>query len=72
MTIPRLLAIYEYQKTSPPLHLMVASYFGLGKKAGDSSIGGARGDTDGSLLDMIPRDPVPWAPVGSVRKNSDG
>jgi len=51
---------------------MVASYFGLGKKAGDSSIGGARGDTDGSLLDMIPRDPVPWAPVGSVRKNSDG
>jgi hypothetical protein len=68
MTIPRLLAINEYQSNAPPLHIMVASYFGLGKKAGDKSVGGKRGEpgfTDDGLLDAIPRSPTPFTPVGS-------
>ena len=32
MTVPRLKAMTAYWKHSPPVHLMVASYFGIGKK----------------------------------------
>jgi hypothetical protein len=29
MTVPRLREMTEYWKSNPPLHLMVASYFGI-------------------------------------------
>lgn len=53
MTIPRLREITKYQKDNPPLHVMVAAYFGIGK---DSSSGNAaERDGDGnSLFDMLP------------------
>jgi len=31
MTIPRLLLMNDYWQQSPPLHTMVAAYFGIGK-----------------------------------------
>ena len=30
--LPRLQAFTEYSKRFPPLHIMIAGYFGLGKK----------------------------------------
>ena len=32
MTVPRLKAMTAYWKHSPPVHLMIAEYFGVGKK----------------------------------------
>ncbi|WP_284281126.1 hypothetical protein [Limnobacter litoralis] len=32
MTIPRLQAMTKYWETAPPVHVMVAAYFGIGKK----------------------------------------
>ncbi len=32
MTIPRYAAMMKYWENSPPVHLMVAAYFGIGKK----------------------------------------
>jgi hypothetical protein len=33
MTIPRVLEINQYQAKSPPLHVMVAAYLGIGSKS---------------------------------------
>lgn len=33
MTIPRLKGMQKYWEKNPPLHLMVAAYFGLGKSS---------------------------------------
>jgi hypothetical protein len=30
--IPRLLAMYKYWKSFPPIHVMLSSYFGISKK----------------------------------------
>jgi hypothetical protein len=32
MTIPRLQQMNEYWRNYPPIHVMIASYFGLGEK----------------------------------------
>lgn len=32
MTVPRLKAMTAYWKHSPPIHLMIAAYFGIGDK----------------------------------------
>lgn len=32
MTVPRLGALTKYWETSPPVHMMVAAYFGIGAK----------------------------------------
>ena len=34
MTIPRVVALFEHFKTSPPLHVMVAAYLGVGRSGG--------------------------------------
>ena len=51
MTLPRLFEIYAYQKHSPPVHIMVAAYLGVGieKKAGELDENGQ------SLFDLVPR-----------------
>ncbi len=33
MDIPRLKAILEYQETNPPVHQMIAAYFGIGSSS---------------------------------------
>ena len=54
MTVPRYLAIQRYQKDNPPLHLMVAAYFGVGKE-GESGPTASGVDSDGnSLFDLFP------------------
>lgn len=55
MTLPRYRAIYRYQKAHPPLHIMVAAFFGLNKtdEAAPKEL-----DADGkSLFDMMPQGP---------------
>lgn len=47
MTIPRLLSINQYHKESPPIHTMIASYFGIGKKSETNE----NGET---LFDLFP------------------
>lgn len=38
MDLPRLQALTDYWQRQPPLHVMVASYLGCGKKAGTQAI----------------------------------
>lgn len=47
MTIPRLLHINKYQQDNPPIHAMIASYFGDGKKSETNESGE-------SLFDLFP------------------
>ena len=47
MTIPRLLHINKYQKDNPPIHAMIAGYFGIGKKPETNENGE-------SLFDLFP------------------
>ena len=61
MTIPRLREITKYQNSNPPLHLMVAAYFGVGKDGGSGESKTFKTGTDlgrdengSSLFDMIP------------------
>lgn len=46
MTVPRLKAMTAYWKHSPPVHLMVAAYLGVGTKEADK-----QGDLDEFLRD---------------------
>ena len=51
MTVPRYLAIQRYQKDTPPLHIMVAGYLGIGSGGQQKS----EVDEDGnSLFDLFP------------------
>lgn len=57
MTIPRLKAMNLYWADNPPVHVMVAAYFGIGTNKKTSNTGRAREvDENGqSLLDLLPR-----------------
>lgn len=46
MTVPRLKAMTAYWKHSPPVHLMVAAYLGVGSKQEED-----KGDLDEFLRD---------------------
>lgn len=53
MTVPRYLAIQRYQKDTPPLHIMVAGYLGIGGGSG----GQQKSEVDeagNSLFDLFP------------------
>jgi len=50
MTIPRLEALNLYWKDNPPLHVMVAAYFGIGKKETKE----AENDNLEEILSMMP------------------
>lgn len=51
MTLPRVKEINAYQKHSPPVHIMVAAYMGVGKSSGPKEV-----DENGqSLFDLVPR-----------------
>ncbi len=53
MTIPRLKEITQYQNSNPPLHMMIAAYFGIGNKDGSNTQSGTD-DQDNSLFDVLP------------------
>jgi hypothetical protein len=55
MTLPRFLALSRYWAKHPPVHLMVAAYLGIGKKAGRQKTDGFE-KTGGfaELLGMFP------------------
>lgn len=48
MTIPRLLHINKYQKDNPPIHAMIAGYFGIGGNKTETNENGE------SLFDLFP------------------
>jgi hypothetical protein len=52
MDIPRLLAMKEYWANNPPLHMMVKSYLGLGKKETPEEQGSIE-----DLMAMAPQTP---------------
>lgn len=56
MTIPRLEAFQRYWEHSPPVHLMVAAYFGIGVKAKTSQ--SSESDID-ALMKMYPQTAPP-------------
>lgn len=49
MTVPRLREMNEYWKDNPPLHIMVAAYFGINSDKKQTE------DEVPSLLDMFPK-----------------
>lgn len=46
MTVPRLRALSEYWEHSPPVHVLVAAYMGVGKKDKATDLG--------ELMSMFP------------------
>ncbi|TDR82207.1 hypothetical protein [Paludibacterium purpuratum] len=57
MTIPRLAAMNRYWQDNPPLHSMVAAYFGIGKVSQTSNTPRDPGldEAGQSLFDLLPR-----------------
>jgi len=52
MTIPRLNAMTKYWTDNPPVQVMIAAYFGIGKKKDKAA---ERDDEGNSLFDLLPR-----------------
>ncbi len=55
MTVPRLTEMTEYWKENPPLHVMVAAYFGISKDKGGNHRPSELDENGNSLFDLLPQ-----------------